>query len=226
MSSINHALGLTLPVALALAPVGLAHAAVSVGETDTRLVLTGDILADESDIELSSSTGSGTLEDAEWDDSYRIGLDIGTQRILSDAGGPLLTTGLSLAYSRYVAEDDGSEFSGNAITLSPRIGVGVHATEWLFLEANAFAGLGLSQFSYEVDDLDLDDDSDGDFAWEYGIFGAASFAFAETFVVGARVGWMSQHIEGTFDGGTLTEEVTVESDSSGMFYGAMIGLRF
>lgn len=211
-------------VLLLLAIPVLGHAAA--GEVDSRLYVFFDILPDESDLEVSNDLGSSGIEDQDWDDHWRFGLGVGTQHLLADAGGPLLTYGVELGLNRFNAEDDDEQFSGSAIMVSPRIGIGIHAVEWLFVEGVAFVGAGASRFSYEHESFDIDEDSDLELATEYGIQASVSVALAETLLLGLRAGWMAQHLEGEFDGDAPVGDSTIESDTRGMHWGLFAGLRF
>lgn len=185
-----------------------------------------DALPDESDLSVSNDLAEGDVDGAEWDDHWRAGVGFGYQALLSEVGGPMLTYGLELGYNRYRTEDDGGEFEGEALIASPYIGIGFHAFEWLFVEGGAFAGIGASRFNYQIGTLDVDEDSDVALATEYGLRVAATFALGETLLLGARAGWIAQQLEGEFDGDDPFGDTTVESDTDGIFYGLLAGLRF
>jgi hypothetical protein len=210
--------------ALLLAIPAQGHAVV--GDIDSRLYVFFDSLPDESDLELSNDLGNSEVEDQEWEDHWRLGLGVGTQHLFTDAAGPLLTYGVELGLNRYETEDDGESLRGQAVMVSPRVGIGIHALEWLFIEGVAFVGAGASRFSYENDTFDVDEDSDLEFATEYGIQASASVALAETLLFGLRAGWMAQQLEGEFDGDAPVGDTSVESDTRGIHWGIFAGLRF
>lgn len=185
-----------------------------------------DELDDESNVKLKNNLGTMSLEDEKWDDHRRFGFGFMSQRIVGETAGFVLKYGIEIGYTGYGVNNNESDLDGEAIMLSPRIGLGVHVAEWVFIEGVAFGGLGLSQFTYENSTFGIDEKSEQEIATEYGVQVNAYFALSETLMLGARVGWMSQHLEGTFEGGGLSGDTDFESDSEGLYYGLMFGLRF
>lgn len=208
----------------ALLAVPLAGAAGAGAEHDSYIAVFVDVLPDESDLTISTGLFTSTLDDQEWDTSYRIGIEAGGQGLIAEAGGPFAAYALALAYSTYETDDGSEEIEAESIMLTPRVGIGVHAGEFVLLEASGFGGLGGARFDFRNAALGIDEESDIEFAYEFGVFGSAAVALGETFLLGARVGWIRQHLEGDFDeGGGETE---IDSDTEGMFYGGFAGLRF
>ncbi|MDA3960560.1 MAG: hypothetical protein PF961_07200 [Planctomycetota bacterium] len=215
------------PIIIAILAVGAPiMAAEPEADTNATIYAFVDILPDDSDLSATNDLGSGDIDGAKWDDHWRAGVGLSAQHLLSEVGGPLLTYGFELGYNRYLADDDESEFTGRALIISPRIGIGFHAFEWLFLEGSAFAGAGVSEFTYRVDPLSIDETSDLALATEYGLQASATFALAETLLLGARVGWIAQQLEGEFEGDPPFVDTTLESDTTGVYYGLLAGLRF
>ena len=198
----------------------------SMTHLDERLYIFYDEMDDKSDIVLENNLGSMELEGAEWDAHRRVGFGYGEQKVIGENAGVVLNYGIEVDYTEYETANDTSNLNGEAIMIGPRVGVGTHISEWLFLEGAVFGGVGMSEFTYEHDTYNIDSKSDRDFAYQYGAQVHAYFAVSETVMLGARAGWAFQHLEGEFDGGAITGDTDFESDSSGVYYGIMMGIRF
>lgn len=218
-------MGTRLHTAAALIAAPCFFTTLAASEQDNRLYLFADVLSDDNDIELESDLGDSSIEDeGEWDDTLRMGVGSMHQYLLADEGGLLLSYGGEFSYTQYEAEGDSDNLEGELYMISPRVGIGMHASEWLFIEATAFAGIGLSSFTYNNEFGDYDEDSTGDLATEYGLNGTASFALGERVLLGVRAGWMQQNLEGTFE--AENADADFESTTDGFFYGAFVGFRY
>ncbi|MFW5752786.1 MAG: hypothetical protein ACOCYV_01915 [Planctomycetota bacterium] len=226
MHPLTPLLSITL-LAAAAAPTLQAYERNPSGDADMRVALTVDLLPDTSDLTLSTSNDSQEYEDEDWDDAWRVGVDFTSQRLLSEEGGPYLAYGIGLYYNYYNVESDDSnaELTNEGYMLQPHVGIGMHATEWLFLSGNAYGEIGMATFDYSAENPlgdDIDEESDSEFSYGYGIYGQADFALGEKVVLGARVGWMAQELEGDLE----DIDLTIESSTDGLFYGLTAGVRF
>lgn len=194
--------------------------------TWTDIRLEGSILPDEFDYDAEAEFAGldvGLSGEEEWDNAYRVALAAQSLH-RGDDDSPLgFSAGGALSYQRLEFDEDADE-AYEALALTARLGLGVVLGEVFHLEVLPFAGIGASRG--EIGD---DESDDVGLYWEYGIMAGGYFTFGNSFQLGVHGGWI--HSEYNLDFGEderfedLVEEVEVELENEGLFFGVSIGIR-